>query len=112
MIAVGEKIERNPGGFPMATKLTSAEVKGLFEKCSNWGRWGKDDQRGALNFINEKKRAQAAKLVQSGETVSTALPLAVIPAVDNPSPVTHLMVQAGEDALSQPLPYSGDYFAI
>src|SRR5271155_6244428 len=30
----------------MALRLTSAEVKGIFEKCSNWGRWGKDDERG------------------------------------------------------------------
>jgi kynurenine formamidase len=96
----------------MPTKLTPAEVKGLFDKISNWGRWGKEDERGALNFITDAKRAAAAKLVQSGQTVSMALPLATIPAADNPNPVTHLMVQAGDDALSTPMPYSGDYFAI
>jgi kynurenine formamidase len=96
----------------MAGKLTPSDVKGLFEKLSNWGRWGKDDQRGALNFITDKKRAAAAKLVQAGESVSMALPLATIPAPDNPTPVTHLMVQAGSDAHEQALPYSGDYFAI
>lgn len=96
----------------MATRLSSAEVKGLFEKISNWGKWGKDDERGALNYITEPKRTQAAKLVQSGETVSAALPLAVTPAPDNPTPVTHLMVQAGTDAHHQALPYAGDYFAI
>ena len=57
-------------------RLSAAEVKGLFEKLSNWGRWGKDDQRGALNFITPQKRAAAGRLVQSGETVSMALPLA------------------------------------
>ncbi len=96
----------------MALRLTSAEVKGLFEKCSNWGRWGKEDERGALNFITDRKRAEAGKLVRSGETVSVALPLPVTPAPDNPTPVTHLMVQAGHDAHFQPLPYAGDYFAI
>jgi kynurenine formamidase len=96
----------------MADKLTPSDVKGLFEKLSNWGRWGKDDQRGALNFITNQKRAAAARLVQAGESVSMALPLATIPAPDNPSPVTHLMVQAGSDAHEQALPYSGDYFAI
>jgi len=96
----------------MAQRLTSAEVIGLFDKLSNWGRWGKDDQRGALNFITEKKRAAAARLVHKGETVSMALPLATIPAPDNPTPVTHLMVQTGSDAHEMALPYSGDYFAI
>ena len=96
----------------MPTKLTPSDVKGLFEKLSNWGRWGKDDERGALNFITNQKRAAAAKLVQTGETVSMALPLATIPAPDNPMPVTHLMVQAGADSHEMPLPYAGDYFAI
>ncbi|HWJ40414.1 MAG TPA: cyclase family protein, partial [Candidatus Limnocylindrales bacterium] len=96
----------------MADKLTPSDVKGLFEKLSNWGRWGKEDQRGALNFITNQKRAAAARLVQTGESVSMALPLATIPAPDNPNPVTHLMVQVGADSHEQQLPYSGDYFAI
>jgi len=96
----------------MAQTLTSSDVKGLFDKLSNWGRWGKDDQRGALNYITNQKRAAAARLVQTGESVSLALPLATVPAPDNPTPVTHLMVQAGADSREQPLPYSGDYFAI
>src|SRR6202453_4976435 len=97
----------------MAQKLSPSDVKGMFEKLSNWGRWGKDDQRGALNFITNQKRAAAAKLVQTGESVSMALPLATIPAPDNPTPVTHLMQHCGHDAMDMlPLPYSADYFAI
>src|SRR5260370_21896146 len=41
-----------------------------------------------------------------------ALPLATIPAPDNPNPVTRVMVQAGADSQEQMLPYSGGYFAI
>jgi len=96
----------------MALSFASSEVIGLFEKLSNWGRWGKDDQRGALNFITDKKRASAARLVQTGETVSLALPLAVTPAADNPTPVTHLIVQAGIDSERAWLPHAADYFAI
>jgi kynurenine formamidase len=96
----------------MASRLKSSEVKALFDKLSNWGRWGKEDQRGALNFITQEKRASAAKLVKSGEAISVALPLATIPAADNPAPVTHLMVQAGFDSHDMELPYAGDYFAI
>jgi kynurenine formamidase len=96
----------------MASRLKSSEVKALFDKLSNWGRWGKDDERGALNFITAEKRAAAARLVKTGEAVSLALPLATIPAADNPAPVTHLMVQAGFDSHDMDLPYAGDYFAI
>jgi kynurenine formamidase len=96
----------------MGARLKPEEVKGLFEKLSNWGRWGKDDQRGALNFITGAKRAAAARLVESGEAVSLALPLATMMAADNPTPVTHLMTQVGADSDKEFLPYAGDYFAI
>ncbi|MGA2410700.1 MAG: cyclase family protein [Candidatus Binataceae bacterium] len=97
----------------MATRLSENEVLGVFEKVSNWGRWGKEDERGALNLITDKKRTAAAKLVQTGETVSLAQPLATVAGPDNPTPVTHLMTQVGHDAHEQlPLPYAGDYFAI
>ena len=48
---------------------------------------GREDQRGALNYISNEKRAGAARLVRSGETVSLALPLATRPSRDNPAPV-------------------------
>src|SRR3984893_16869290 len=94
-------------------KLSESEVNGLLEKCSNWGRWGKDDERGALNYINDRKRAAAAKLVHSGEAVSMSLPLATLPAPDNPMPVMHLVQQCGHDSMDVlPLPHCADYFAI
>jgi kynurenine formamidase len=97
----------------MAARLSGQELVGLLEKCSNWERWGKDDERGALNFITARKRAAAASLVKTGETVSLALPLATVPAPDNPTPVMHLMQQTGFDAHEvELLPYTGDYFAI
>jgi len=97
----------------MANRLSENEVLGIFEKVNNWGRWGKDDERGALNFITDEKRAAAAKLVRTGETISLAQPLATIPGPDNPTPVTHLVAQSGHDAHDQlPLPYAADYFAI
>ena len=42
---------------------------------SNWGRWGKDDQIGALNLITAAKRQQAAALAKTGTTVSLSRPL-------------------------------------
>jgi kynurenine formamidase len=95
-------------------KLTAEEIEGLFDRISNWGRWGKDDQRGALNYITDARRAAAARLVRSGEAISMGLALATVPAPDNPTPVTHLMIQSGHDAhlLSSPPPYTADYLGI
>jgi kynurenine formamidase len=44
-------------------------------KLSNWGRWGKDDERGGLNLITAEKRRQAAALVKSGTVVSLSHPI-------------------------------------
>ncbi|WP_051839445.1 cyclase family protein [Streptomyces sp. NRRL F-5126] len=41
---------------------------------SNWGRWGSDDEVGALNLVTERKRASAAAEVRSGRTVSLSRP--------------------------------------
>ena len=39
-----------------ARKLTREDVDRIAEQVSNWGRWGADDQRGALNLITNAKR--------------------------------------------------------
>lgn len=44
-------------------------------EVSNWGRWGEDDELGALNLITPEKRKAAAALVRDGVTVSLALDL-------------------------------------
>jgi kynurenine formamidase len=68
----------------------------IFEKVKNWGRWGPEDQAGALNLITPAKRAAAARLVRSGEIVSCARELPVHPGPENPTPALHMMVMAGD----------------
>ena len=41
-------------------ELTAAEFKDLFEAVSAWGRWGPDDQRGALNYLIPARVLEAA----------------------------------------------------
>jgi kynurenine formamidase len=36
----------------------------------NWGRWGPDDVLGTVNFIDEAKRREAARLVRRGVSIS------------------------------------------
>jgi kynurenine formamidase len=90
----------------MAARLTKDQVKTNFEKINNWGKWGKEDERGALNYITPEKRAAAAKLARSGEIVSCALPLATQSGPDNPQPVQHMMLHVGPPVAAL------DYFGI
>ena len=66
-------------------------------ELSNWGRWGKDDERGALNLITPAKRKQAAALVKEGFTVSLASDADTVKAIDNPNPYDHKMLGIGSD---------------
>jgi kynurenine formamidase len=52
--------------------VSKADVEAKMKSLSNWGRWGGDDERGALNLITPEKRVQAARLVTEGVSVSLA----------------------------------------
>lgn len=78
-------------------------VRGLAARCSNWGRWGPDDQLGTLNHIRPEDVTRAAGLVRSGRTFSLAIP------VDEHGPQTggfgrfnpiHLMIRDGNAAVT------------
>ena len=88
--------------------ISLKELDDLFEQVNNWGRWGEGDERGALNLITPEKRRKASALMQDGDVVSAALPLATQLAPENPSPVGHYMVRAGD----LPGDSCADYFAI
>jgi hypothetical protein len=40
----------------MTAQYSTADMEALFESVKNWGRWGKEDERGALNFITSEKQ--------------------------------------------------------
>jgi hypothetical protein len=63
--------------------VTIEQVNQWETELSNWGRWGKDDERGALNLITPQKEVQAAHLVKDGVTVSLAHFADLEKAVDN-----------------------------
>ena len=80
--------------------VTEAEYEQWKKDLSNWGRWGKDDQIGALNLITPSKRRQAAALVKEGFSVSLAADADTVKAVDNPNPYDHTMLAIGSDRLA------------
>jgi len=71
----------------------AAEFDALFKQVSNWGRWGRDDQLGAVNLITAVKRKQAAALVRNGVTVSLAHNPLTERADDNANPFEHTMLR-------------------
>jgi kynurenine formamidase len=86
--------------------MEPAEVLDLHRQLSNWGRWGDNDQRGALNFITPEITAAAMSEAVAGRTVSCARPLPTRPAADNPNPVVHHMTGTHTEG------HGADYFAI
>ena len=85
----------------------------LFEATKRWGRWGENDERGALNLLTPERVASAAALVRDGVTVPCGRPLATAPAVDNPHPAMHHMIHAGDLAAAEKgLQWSGDFVGV
>jgi kynurenine formamidase len=76
-------------------KLTKADVDTMMKELSNWGRWGKDDQLGAMNLITPAKRKQAAALVREGVSVSLAHDTNTEKEADNAQPYEHSMTLSG-----------------
>ncbi len=83
-----------------------------FARYCNWGKWGDDDQRGAVNYIDEEKVRSAAALVRRGVAISLQLPL------DAHGPQTgafgrvnaiHQMVATGTDHVAGRQPYGSGW---
>ena len=72
------------------------EVLGYFDKLSNWGRWGDDDEHGTLNLLSNEKTLQAVSLVREGATVSCSRTVTWTPEADHMSTPLHFMLESGE----------------
>ena len=83
---VGAEAPQAQRSAPGEVRTTKAELERWMTELSNWGRWGADDQLGALNTITPAKRMEAAALVRSGTTVSLAHDLITEKAADAPMP--------------------------
>ena len=93
-----------PAGSAERHDLTQADVENWMKELSNWGRWGKEDQLGAVNLITPQKRKEAARLVVEGISVSLARDTEKEKAIDNPEPFGHKMIP--ED------PWSSDNYSV
>ena len=89
-------------------KLTRKDVHKAAQRCRNWGRWGKDDEIGTLNFTTPDDIVAAAQLVRKGKVISLALNYdqhgpqggkTNYPALGRFNPI-HMMTRTGTDAYS------------
>src|SRR2546426_11926285 len=86
----------------MPSAPSEDEVLSWFDKLSNWGRWGDDDELGTLNLVTREKRRLAAGLVREGITVSCAWDIDPRPAIDQMAGAPHRFKGATGEGLSDP----------
>jgi kynurenine formamidase len=98
---------------PAPIDVSAEEFNALFRAVSSWGRWGEDDERGALNELIPERVAASARLVRDGVHVSLSLPLNTEAATDNPQPAVHRMTSDGDpDTGSGSLRFAKDYIGV
>lgn len=104
-------------GGPMSAALaqqgpavTLETIDAWRAELSNAGRWGDDDQLGALNLITPAKRKAAAELVRDGISVSLAHDMLTERAPDAANPLEHTMLATGGSENTSP--YAMDRYAV
>src|SRR6186997_1248490 len=88
----------------MTITVNADAIKEASEKLSNWGKWGKDDQIGTLNYVEPHHIVEAGRLIRSGKVFALGIPL------DRTGPQTglfggrfnpiHQMLATGTDAIA------------
>ncbi len=74
------------------------------EEVNNWGVWGDDDERGAVNYMTPKAIVAAAKLIRDGKTFSLAIPIdGEGPRIPTRRAPHHFMTGTGTDIQASPL---------
>jgi kynurenine formamidase len=93
--------------------MTEGEFRELFETVCNWGRWGDEGERGALNHLTPARTAAAARLVRSGATVTLSQPLRTMARIDVPEPADHHMTMLTDvDIGSGSVRFAKDYVGV
>ncbi len=52
----------------MFVEAVERSARGELEKMTNWGRWGKEDERGSLNLISLESMQRGFRAVKTGKT--------------------------------------------
>ena len=95
--------------MPERPAPTRDEVLAYLHERRNWGRWGEDDQKGAINLITAEKRAAVARSVRSGRVVSLSRDFPKMPGPGNPQPAQHFVQVMGHSGTAGG---ATDYYGI
>ncbi len=93
-------------------QVSADEFRQLFDRVSNWGRWGADDERGALNYLTPELIAAAVGHACDGRTVSLSRSLNTEREPDNPEPADHHMTLLGAREHPEGLAFAKDYIGV
>ena len=56
--------------------MTDERLADVFEAApTNWGKWGEDDERGAVNYLTEAQVLRGIRAVEHGRTFSLGVPI-------------------------------------
>src|SRR5438046_7185918 len=99
IVAVAASTRAPQGTGASSHTVTREQFEQWKKDLNNWGRWGKNDEIGTMNFITPAKRKQAAALVKEGFSVSLAADVDTEKAIDNPQPYEHEMLGLGTDRI-------------
>lgn len=95
-------------GVAQGTRVVTKEVVDRWmTDLSNWGRWGKDDQRGTLNLLTAERSKRALSLAKDGVSVSLSHSYIEQRAQDATSPFSHETL-----GFQGTGPFVGDRFTI
>ena len=94
------------------TLLLTFIVAGMaLAQPNNWGKWGPNDEIGALNYITPDVVRHAVTLVRQGKVYSLAIPLAPGQTIWGTRQVLHFMVATGQNA-GAGAAYADDYISM
>jgi hypothetical protein len=97
---------------PPSVHVSAEEFSTLFRALCRWGRWGWDDQEGALHLLTPERVAAAAALVRDGVGVTLSVPLATAAGPANPKPADHYMTSVGDGVASPRVRFMKDYIGL
>lgn len=93
-------------------EMNDQDVRALYCRISNWGRWGAEDELGTLNFIEGDERRRALSLAREGCSIGLANPLDTLPSPMNNLPAQHYMVQAADMMPAEGPGVAFDYIGV
>jgi kynurenine formamidase len=93
-------------------RVSADQFSALFDALCTWGRWGEQDERGALHYLTPERVAAATQLVRDGVGVSLSLPSNTEPAINNPVPADHHMTLLGDPDTDTEPHFMKDYVGV